>query len=73
MGLVNQTLQLHNRHSGERLQITRGVENGREVLYLEGCLPPRFTISRSAASQIRCRVAGSPPFGLDTLSTEALR
>jgi quercetin dioxygenase-like cupin family protein len=40
MGLVNQTLQLHNRHNGERLHITRGVENGREVLYLEGSLPP---------------------------------
>src|SRR5262245_55723867 len=35
--------------------------------------PPRFTISRSAASQIRCRVAGSPPFGLDTLSSLVLR
>jgi quercetin dioxygenase-like cupin family protein len=37
---VTQTLQLHNRHNGERLQMTRGVENGREVLYLEGSLPP---------------------------------
>jgi quercetin dioxygenase-like cupin family protein len=37
---VSQTLQLHNRHNGERLQMTRGVENGREVLYLEGSLPP---------------------------------
>jgi quercetin dioxygenase-like cupin family protein len=37
---VSQTRQLHNRHSGERLQMTRGVENGREVLYLEGSLPP---------------------------------
>src|SRR4029079_7752736 len=35
--------------------------------------PPRFTISRSAASQIRCRVAGSPPFGLDILSSLGLR
>lgn len=37
---MNQPLQLHNRHNGERLHITRGVENGREVLYLEGSLPP---------------------------------
>ena len=38
---MNQTLQLHNRHTGERLTLTRGVENGREVLYLDGSLPPR--------------------------------
>ena len=37
---MSQTLQLHNRHSGERLHMRRGVENGREVLYLEGSLPP---------------------------------
>ncbi|HET9832887.1 MAG TPA: cupin domain-containing protein [Vicinamibacterales bacterium] len=37
---MNQTLQLHNRHTGERLRLTRGVEDGREVLYLEGVLPP---------------------------------
>lgn len=37
---MSQALQLHNRHTGERLQITRGIENGREVLYLEGSLPP---------------------------------
>jgi quercetin dioxygenase-like cupin family protein len=37
---VKQTLQLHNRHTGERLHLTRGVEDGREVLYLEGSLPP---------------------------------
>jgi mannose-6-phosphate isomerase-like protein (cupin superfamily) len=37
---VNQTLELHNRHNGERLHLTRGVEEGREVLYLEGSLPP---------------------------------
>ena len=37
---MNQTRQLHNRHTGERLHLTRGVEDGREVLYLEGSLPP---------------------------------
>jgi mannose-6-phosphate isomerase-like protein (cupin superfamily) len=37
---VKQTLQLHNRHTGERLHLTRSVEDGREVLYLEGRLPP---------------------------------
>ena len=37
---MNQTRQLHNRHNGERLHLTRGVEDGREVLYLEGSLPP---------------------------------
>ena len=37
---MNQTLQLHNRHNGERLTMTRGLKDGREVLYLEGVLPP---------------------------------
>ena len=37
---MNQTRQLHNRHNGERLHLTRGGEDGREVLYLEGSLPP---------------------------------
>jgi quercetin dioxygenase-like cupin family protein len=37
---VTPTLHLHNRHTGEYLDITRGVEDGREVLYLEGSLPP---------------------------------
>jgi mannose-6-phosphate isomerase-like protein (cupin superfamily) len=40
MALVTQTVQLHNRHSGERLNVTRGRKDGREVLYLEGVLPP---------------------------------
>ena len=37
---MNQPLHLHNRHTGEDLHITRRVENGREVLFLEGSLPP---------------------------------
>lgn len=37
---MTQTRQLHNRHTGERLTIARAVENGREVLYLDGSLPP---------------------------------
>ena len=37
---MNQALHLHNRHSGERLHLTRGVEDSREVLSLEGSLPP---------------------------------
>jgi mannose-6-phosphate isomerase-like protein (cupin superfamily) len=40
MGPVSQTVHLRNRHNGESLQMTRGVENGHEVLYLEGRLPP---------------------------------
>ena len=37
---MNQPQHLHNRHTGEDLHITRRVENGRDVLYLEGSLPP---------------------------------
>ena len=37
---MNQPLHLHNRHTGEDLRVTRRVENGRDVLYLEGSLPP---------------------------------
>ena len=37
---VNQTLKLHNRHNDEWLHMTRGVKDGREVLFIEGGLPP---------------------------------
>ena len=37
---MNQTLKLHNRHNDEWLHMTRGVKDGREVLFIEGGLPP---------------------------------
>jgi mannose-6-phosphate isomerase-like protein (cupin superfamily) len=37
---MSQTLRLHNRHTGEWLHLTRGVDDGVEVLWLEGGVPP---------------------------------